>query len=167
MRFFAKALFLLPLLVWAGPVPRPAPDFAMTTEDGSRVSLKQYRGKVVLLAFVLTTCPHCQKATGAFKQLETELGPKGLQVLEAAVEDGAKDHLAGFKTQFQQNFPVGWSDHANAEPVIEPTPNSLMLMPQVILIDRKGRIVVQFSGDDKIFKGDTVTLFRAVIQKYI
>lgn len=163
----ARASIFLPLLVWAAPVPRPAPEFAMSMEDGSKVSLKQYRGKVVLMAYVLTTCPHCQKATGSFKQLQAELGPQGLQVLEAAVEDDAKDHLANFKARFQQNFPVGWSDRPNVAPVLQPDPKKLTMMPQVVLIDRKGRIQAQFGGDDKIFEGDEVANLRALIRKYL
>jgi peroxiredoxin len=169
MRFVSGAFLFcgLAMLVWAGPVPRLAPDFAMNMEDGSKVGLKQYRGKVILMAYVLTTCPHCQRATGSFKKLQTELGPKGFQVLEAAVEDEAKDHLAAFKARFQQNFPVGWSDRPNVAPVLQPDPKKLTLMPQVVVIDRKGRIQAQFGGDDKIFEGDEVANLRTLIQKYL
>ena len=160
-------LLLVSLILGAAPIPRSAPDFAMVMQDGSKVALKQYRGKVVLMAFVLTTCPHCQKATGTFKQLQSELGPKGFQVLEAAVEDDAKDHLADFKTKFQQNYPVGWSDRPDVEPVLKPDPKKLTMMPQVVLIDRKGAIRAQFGGDDNIFEGNELANLRALIKKYL
>jgi hypothetical protein len=38
----------------AGPVPRPSPEFVIQTMSGQKL-LSQYRGKVVLLSFILTT----------------------------------------------------------------------------------------------------------------
>jgi len=39
---------------WA-QVPRPSPDFNFALADGRKVSLSQYRGKVVALAFLSST----------------------------------------------------------------------------------------------------------------
>jgi cytochrome oxidase Cu insertion factor (SCO1/SenC/PrrC family) len=36
-------------------VPRPAGEFAISMNDGSQILLSQYKGKVVLLAFLFTT----------------------------------------------------------------------------------------------------------------
>ena len=38
-----------------GPVPRPSPEFTFTLVDGRKVALSQYRGKVVVLAFLSST----------------------------------------------------------------------------------------------------------------
>lgn len=139
----------------------------MNMADGGKTSLLQYRGKVVLLAFIKTTCSHCQAVSVAFEQLQTELGSRGFQVLEAAVEDDAKDHLTEFKTKFQLNFPVGWSDGPDAFPVLRPDPTKLVMMPQCVLIDRKGMIRVQFSGEDALFDGDPHQKLTALIEKYL
>ncbi len=37
--------------------PKPAPDFTLVTEGGKEVSLKDFRGKIVLLYFGYTFCP--------------------------------------------------------------------------------------------------------------
>lgn len=38
----------------------PAPDFSLPGTDGQTHTLSQYRGKVVLLEFIATWCPHCR-----------------------------------------------------------------------------------------------------------
>lgn len=156
---FAIALF-------AAHIPRRAPAFAMTLADGSKVSLSQYRGKVVLMAYILTACPHCQASTAVFKRLQTDLGPRGLQVLECAVEDDADKHIAEFQTRFKPNFPLGWSERPDVAPVLQPD-DKLHIMPQSVLIDRKGIIRVQFDGDGPMYEGDAARNLTALISPYL
>jgi hypothetical protein len=40
---------------FAQEVPRPAPEFVINMPNGSQVLLSQFNGKIVLLAFMLTT----------------------------------------------------------------------------------------------------------------
>ena len=62
------ALFLLPSCGGSGSaaattrveVGAPAPDFTVAMLDGTRVTLADLRGKVVLLTFWTTWCPHCR-----------------------------------------------------------------------------------------------------------
>jgi len=54
MKQFVLAL-LLTVLATAAEVPRKAPDVDITMPDGSKLNLEQYRGKVVCLAFIVTT----------------------------------------------------------------------------------------------------------------
>ncbi len=54
----------------------PVPDFEFTNQDGHRVHLSQYRGKVVLLTFVYTRCPlpdYCPRMTRNFLEIEKAL----------------------------------------------------------------------------------------------
>src|ERR1017187_7373619 len=50
----------------AAEVPRPSPDFAINMTDGQKIVVSQYKGKVCVLAFILTTGPRCQNAHLAF-----------------------------------------------------------------------------------------------------
>jgi protein SCO1/2 len=55
-------------------VIRPAPDFQLTDADGKPVSLGQYRGKVVLVSFIFTTCNgSCPATTHRLAKLRQEL----------------------------------------------------------------------------------------------
>ncbi len=62
----------------AGNVERtekvPAPEFALTDQNGKRVSLKDYRGKLVLINFIYTNCKGtCPPLILKFKELQLDL----------------------------------------------------------------------------------------------
>ena len=40
--------------------PRPLADVSMAMADGKKIRLNQYRGKVMVVALVSTTCDHCR-----------------------------------------------------------------------------------------------------------
>lgn len=53
------------------------PDFAFTNQDGKRVSLHQFRGKVVMVTFIYTRCPFpdfCPRMSGNFAEIYKQLG---------------------------------------------------------------------------------------------
>ena len=75
-----------------------------------QVSPTQYKGKVVILAMIMTTCPHCQHSTGVLTGLQKEYGPRGLQVMAAAFENEVTPQIVSeFKARFHPNFPVVYS----------------------------------------------------------
>jgi protein SCO1/2 len=52
------------------------PDFEFTNQSGQRISLKQYRGKAVLLTFIYTRCPfasYCPRITSEFAEINRQL----------------------------------------------------------------------------------------------
>lgn len=54
----------------------PVPDFAFTNQDGKRVHLAQYKGKVLLLTFIYTRCPmpdFCPRMMNNFRDIEKSL----------------------------------------------------------------------------------------------
>src|SRR6202049_1575442 len=103
MRGLARAVLLLCLLaiaVSAATVPRPAPEFVVRG-PGGEVLLSQYRGKVVLLAFIFTTCPHCQHTVGIMSEVQKEYAARGFQALGAAFNEMAPQLVSAFITQFR------------------------------------------------------------------
>src|SRR5712671_6859738 len=71
------------------PVPRPAKELTIDQGGGRTSLLSQYRGKVCVIQFLFTTCPHCQALSKVLTRLQGELGPKGVQMLGVAFDDGA------------------------------------------------------------------------------
>lgn len=60
-------------------IPEPGedvPDFSFTNQSGKRISLKQYRGKVLFLTFIYTRCPFpdfCPRVSGNFAEIHQQL----------------------------------------------------------------------------------------------
>ena len=61
-------------------IPAPGeevPDFAFINQDGKRVSLRQYRGKTLLVTFIYTRCPFpdfCPRMSLNFDEIYKQLG---------------------------------------------------------------------------------------------
>src|ERR1700723_853388 len=106
MRALTLATFVLAAgSLCAAQIPTHAPDFAIQLPDGKQIKVSDYRGKVVCLTFIRTTCPHCQKATQLWENIYPELAPKGFAVVEAALNENPD--IPSFVSQFKVPFPVG------------------------------------------------------------
>ena len=69
------------------------PDFSFTNQSGKHISLKQYRGKTLLVTFIYTRCPFpdfCPRMTGSFaeiyKQLATNPALAGTHLLSLSFD---------------------------------------------------------------------------------
>ncbi len=164
-----RALPLLLCLASLAPgatIPRPAPDFAVDLTDGSQIRLSQYRGKVVVMAFILTTCPHCRFTSQILTKLQQEYGPRGFQVVVSAIEDMAKMNVPDFIRNFKPAYPVGYTQREVAETYLEHPVMFRLMMPQVVVIDRKGTIRAQYAGTDSFIsnEADQEKNFRELLE---
>ncbi|HMD71481.1 MAG TPA: TlpA disulfide reductase family protein [Bryobacteraceae bacterium] len=157
-RFLAPALALLFVAapaVRAINLPRQSPEFAISLNNGQQVRLSQYKGKVVVLAFILTSCIHCQAIVGYLSQDQNTFGPRGLQVLASAVDDDAAAKVPAFIRQFKPPFPVGFTTNPLAAiDYLEHPPMLTPHMPILAFIDRQGIIRAQYEGDDVFLAED-------------
>jgi len=135
------------------PVPRKSPEFTIVEPSGKQTLLSSLKGKVVVIEFLSTTCPHCQQASMMFSRLYKELGPRGFQPLGVAFNTGVTPAMVtGFVQQFGATYPVGYS---SAETVYSYLGFSVMdrvMVPQIVVIDRKGMIRAQspVAGDPNL-----------------
>lgn len=142
-----------PRLVQAANLPRPAGEMIITLPSRSLVRLSDYRGKVVALEFLLTTCPHCQRCSQVLQKITDEFAPQGFQALGAAINDGAMQDIPRYVAMLGVKFPVGISprDEVYKFLQLDPSPNKPAYMPQLAFIDRAGQIRHQFAGTDEFF----------------
>ena len=156
-RLTLSALAILSVVaaaVHAANLPRQSQELTVGLDDGRKVLLSQYKGKVVAVCFILTTCPHCQKTIGFLTQAQKEFGPRGFQVLASAIEPDAAAHVAGFIKQFNTPFPVGSNDGMIALEWMQHPPMLGPHMPMLAFVDRQGNVRAQFEGDDEKFFND-------------
>ncbi len=148
----AIALGILAAPPIAAQVPRPAPEFPIRLVDGHVLSLSQFRGKVVALAFVQTTCPHCQHLSVLLNRMYKEYGPRGFQVLGVAFNPMATLLAPDFVKALDLTFPIGVGLHEEVESYLQHPPLEILYVPQLVFIDRQGIIQAQYAGQDDFFK---------------
>jgi len=146
----------------AQQVPRPAGEFAVTTTNGRQILLSTYSGKVVLLAFMFTTCPHCQHTSQILSGIQKEYGDRGLQILGAFFNDNAAQLIPGFITQFQPAFPVGYATRDQVNEYLQHSPGKPTYVPELVFIDRNRQIRGQFTGTDDFFKDQEASIRNLV-----
>ena len=135
---------------------RKAPELAFNIPGQGQRLLSQYRGKVVALEFILTTCPHCQAASRVMTQFQQEYGPRGFQALDLAInaldenrtEAQADQIVQAFSQNFQVGFPVGFIPRDQMMAFMGFSLAERMVVPQLVLIDRKGNIHYQTPASD-------------------
>lgn len=144
------------------PVPRKAGEVTITLNSGEQLLLSSLRGKVVALEFLLTTCPHCQRCSGILQQMYQEFGPKGFQPIGAAINDNARTLVPEFIYKLGLKYNVGVTPREMAYEFLGYDQNDPkagpMLMPQLVFIDRKGIVQVQYAGDNDFFKNEEVNM---------
>lgn len=152
-RLFALGIVLgSAALLPAQEVPRNAPEFAIQLPDGQQKLLSQYRGKVVLLEFLHTTCPHCQESSQVIEKLYKELGPRGFQPIGVAFNENAAMLVGDFVRQLGLTFPVGVGQREAVVAYLQHSMMKPLYVPQMIFVDRKGVIRAQHGGEDEFLK---------------
>jgi len=175
-------LLLLTLLLWSGQawsqstgsqeinyklVPNleplndgaPTPDFTLPNLAGKKLSLKDFRGKLVFLNFWATWCIPCRKEMPAMERLYQEFKNKGFIILAVNMKDRRKDALA-FVKELQLTYPV----------VFDPDGQAGVLygawgLPATYLIGRKGGGLARVWGAAEWYSPGARKLIRALLDK--
>jgi peroxiredoxin len=149
MRHLTTALITLALGVSAFaamPVPRQSKEFTFMQPDGKQILLSSLKGKVVVIQFLYTTCPHCQALSRELTKLSTELGPN-VQMMGVAFEedDAAKEAAAAadYKSRYGVNFPVAFASRDTVMSYLGLSVMDRFVVPQVAIIDKKGVVQAQ------------------------
>jgi peroxiredoxin len=143
-----RILSSLAFVIAAGgsDIPRPGLDYTFKPVSGEAVSLSKYRGSVVVVQFFSPECAHCQRTSQTLEKLYKELGPRGLMVLGVAFK--AQEKALDFITRFQITFPIGVDDRESTCRYIQWPIEKIVSTPVLVLIDRRGTIREQHSGDE-------------------
>jgi peroxiredoxin len=159
---FFRVIAALTVLTTAMPMahaavlPRPSPDFVINLGQGKQVRISQYKGKTVVVAFILTYCSHCQKLIRVLSKMQTEYGARGLQVLASATEDMAAAALPGFLRQYDPPFPVGVNTTIEFVSYTQHPTMLQLYMPGLVFIDVDGQIRAQYEGRDPFLEETSV-----------
>ncbi len=165
-RFAHLSLFAATLLSAAvafAVTPRPIADLPIPTPTGKSISLKQYRGKVVLMAVISKDCDPCIKSIDILNRIQQEFGPSGFQAVAAVGDPNAEYLLADFVRRYRPNFPVGYLNQNQIIQIGDLGKSAQhAYVPIFMFIDRKGTVRQQVSGNDAFFKTEEASTRQAI-----
>lgn len=168
MRTIAAMLLAAVSLMPGATIPRQSPEYGFEVPGGKQVLLSQHKGKVVMLGFYLTTCPHCKDTVKIIEKLYKEYGSQGFQPLGVCINDMAKMLTPDFIREQGATFPIGYGPRDSAYGYLQHPAMLQLYMPTIVMIDRKGQITAQYMGGDLIFGKDLAERernFRKVIEE--
>lgn len=122
------------------PVGSVAPDFTQTTPEGTKLSLSDLRGKVVLIDFWASWCRPCRMEMPNVKKAYAVYHPKGLEVLGVSL-DKTKDAWTGAIKQdgltWKHVSDLAFWNNAAAQLY------GVSSIPYSVLVDRDGKVIAK------------------------
>jgi len=119
---------------------KSAPEFALKDDKGRTITLKNYRGKVVLLDFWATWCTGCKEEIPGFSELQTKYRDKGLEVVGVAKDDEGWKVIKPFLAVTKVSYRMLAGDQKTFQSY------GLQALPDTFLIDGQGRIAAAYVG---------------------
>ena len=128
---------------------KPAPAFALATEDGKKIQVSDYRGKVLLLNFWATDCGGCVLEIPSFIEIEKTYRDKGFTAVGVSMDisyeglknaDEAWSRVKPFVAKHGVNYPIAMGDDAISKAY------SLNSFPATYLIDKTGKVAAAYVG---------------------
>ncbi|GAC1463299.1 MAG: hypothetical protein PVSMB5_02660 [Ktedonobacteraceae bacterium] len=119
-----------------------APNFTLTTMDGQKVSLSNYRGRPVMLNFWMINCTGCQYEMPGMQKVYAaqQTAHKDLVILAVNSVDSARD-IQQFARQRGLTYPILLDAHSATGQLY-----ALRGTPTSYFIDRKGMIYSSSEG---------------------
>jgi|SRR5579863_701474 len=123
---------------WVGT---PAPDFELSSLNGQRVKLRDFRGKVVLLNFWATWCAPCRVEMPWLVEFYQHYRAQGLEIIGVSVDDNDRDKVEKFVRDRHVNYTILRKDETVGDAY-----GGLRFLPQTFFIGRDGKIIERTYG---------------------
>jgi peroxiredoxin len=151
----ARAVEGATLKPWTGP--QDAPPIELLRPDGVAFSLKQLRGKVVLVNFWATWCEPCIAEMPSLQRLRDDLGTEHFDVLGVNFQEGPA-RIEAFTRASGVTFPlVRDTDGAVARAW------GARVFPSSFIVDRNGRIRYTLTGEAEWTNPALISTIRSLL----
>lgn len=136
-----------------------APDFSLSTKDGSKITLSALRGKYVLIDFWASWCKPCRAAIPHWKEIYPKYKEKGFEILALSGDRNRADWIKAMDVeqmpwlQVVDDFPPGKMNSVVGGIY------QVSFIPFYVLVDKAGKILV-FSGDKQEIDAKLAELFN-------
>lgn len=141
---------------------RPAPALDLYDTSGTRLTLAQLRGKLVLLSFWGTTCAPCLAELPELEHLEEEFHDAGLRVLCVCADEQDGEKVRKIAEQYVKRLPVYANQIGSARVRYD-----AQVLPTAFLIDQEGRLLGSVQGAIKWSRPEVKELLQACLSAFV
>ncbi len=110
-----------------------APAFTIAAENGSRVSVPDFKGKLLILNFWASWCPPCVEETPSLSQLAKDYAGRDVVVMGISVDSSEKAYRA-FLDKYKPNFLTARDAQIHRD-------YGTFMYPETYIIDSHGKVV--------------------------
>ncbi len=137
----------------------PAPNFSLPGLEGNKVSLTDFRGKVVLLNIWATWCAPCVEEMPSMEKLYQELKGEDFELLAISVDESGAEAVKPFMERHKLGFPVLLDTKGEIKNLYQATG-----VPESFIIDKDGMIVEKIIGPRDWAASGAIRYFRNLVQ---
>jgi peroxiredoxin len=134
----------------AGPLSgRRVPSFALPDVAMKYHDVLDYRGRVLIIEIMQTTCPHCRDLAGTLERVKARYGGK-VAILSIVVPPDTQQTVSTFIAQHRLSYPVLFDCGQATASLLMVTPRKPGInLPQVLIVDAEGMIREDFEWQEK------------------
>lgn len=125
---------------WVTEWDREAPSFTLTDVDGNTFSLRDHRGKVVIIELMSTRRDQCRAEVSHLKEIHSEYG-ENVKIVSIDVESGENDEVI---REFRDNYGADWVFASSPE--VGSEYGWMYSLPKLFVIDTEGVIAYESDG---------------------
>ena len=165
-----KALLLLLVAAFLGAVLRPGdaaaprpgqrvPEFDLRADDGGRIRLADFRGKILVINFWATWCPPCVEEMPSLDRFQRMFAGRGVEVLGISVDDDENAYRS-----FLAHHNLRLKTVRDPEKKISALYGTFKY-PESYITDREGRLAQKVVGPEDWVGPRITALFHDLIAR--
>lgn len=139
---------------------RPVPETSFVGLDGTKSSLADFRGRVVVLNFWATWCRPCIREMPSLDRLQAELGGQNFSVVLVSQDRNGEDRVPSFLARLGLKHLTSYLDPLH--PLFRAFGSRVL--PTTILIDTEGNELGRLDGPAEWDRPEALALIRHYLE---
>lgn len=139
--------------------PVESTDFTLKDLDNKKISLRNYRGKIVMLNFWATWCTPCRQEMPSMEKLHRQFKDKGFVVLAVAAGEKAEGVNA-----FVKEYHITFSALLDTDQEVAEE-YQVWALPTTYFINAEGKIIGRVNGSRDWSAKEATQYISAILQK--
>lgn len=141
--------------------PAAAPETPMVGKDGAKKTLKDWRGKVVLVNFWATWCGPCIREMPSLLRLHKQLSDEGFAVLAVSQDRKGWGVIPAFVKKYDlADLPIYHDERLKMALSLK-----VRGLPTSVLVDKQGQVVGRLPGHAEWDTPEAIALIKHYLAK--